>query len=608
MIKGWCIYMRLSPVDRRALVEAALGKRPMDIVIKNVNLVNVFTGEVYPASVGIYDGFIAHVDANPDSLERDNMSDAPMEGTQEFDGQGMYLIPGLIDSHVHIESSMMTPANFAAAVIPNGTITVITDPHEIANVLGMRGVRYMLDNSKNLPMRQFVLVPSCVPSAPGLEKAGASIGPEQVSEMLGWDRVLGLAEVMDFPGVVYGSDRMVQILKKAEERGAFIQGHSPTLSGRMLSAYICAGPKTDHEITTAAEAREKMRLGMTMDARESSIAQNLATVLPAVKDFKCPPNLTLCTDDREADDLLHQGHMNYVLQRAIEQGMEPVEAIRCATLNAAKSAGLNNLGAIAPGYVADLVLLPSLTDIKPAYVFFEGRMVAKHGSLTVDIPSTASAIDSENTVYLPDITEQDFVIKAPVSEGSIKVRVIVYVAAESLFTDFKVEAVPVKDGMVDISEIDGLNYIAVFNRHSGIDNRAIGLIRDFGIDHGAIASTVSHDCHNLTVVASNARDAAVAAQALKECGGGLVCVRDGKVLSKLELPIAGLMSRLGCRELAKKIAHLKDTLKDMGMPGQNPLLRIATLTLAVIPKAKITDMGLVSVLDQQFVDLFWGQA
>lgn len=597
--------MKLPVRDRSALVEAALGKRPMDLVIRNVNMVNVFTGEIYPAKIGIYDGFIAHIEADPDGFIRvDVESYTPMEGKEEFDGGGMYIIPGLIDTHVHIESSMMTPANFARTVIPQGTTTIITDPHEIGNVLGVEGVRYMLEASEDLPMRQYILVPSCVPSAPGLETAGAVFGPEEVARMMEWERVLGLAEVMDFPGVIYGNERMKQILKVALERDGFIQGHSPTLRGRALSAYLCAGPRSDHEITVAAEAREKIRLGMTVDARESSISQNLKELIPAIRDFCHPMNFTLCTDDREPDDLLHQGHMNYVVRRAIEEGLEPVDAIRCATLHAAQSIGLENLGAVAPGYAADLVILPSLSEMKPSYVFFQGRLVAEKGKLTVDIPSKEFPLEKENTIRISPLKPEDFRIAAPISEGKIPTRVISYITEDSLYTEFNIEELQVRDGFLDISNAEGLNYVAVFQRHGSTGNRSIGVVGNFGLTEGAIASTVSHDCHNLTVVASNPQDAALAANTLIECGGGLACAQYGKVIAILPLPIAGLMSPLSCEQLAVQTSNMKKALKNLGIPGENPLLRIATLTLAVIPKAKITDMGLVSVIEQEFVSLF----
>lgn len=594
--------MMLSADKRRELVEAALGKRPLDLAITNAKLVNVFTGEIYPADVGIYQGFIAHVQADPDGVRGE--TPPPLEGTVTIDASGSYLIPGLVDSHVHIESSMMTPANFAGVIIPHGTTTAITDPHEIGNVLGVPGVRYMLEASEDLPMRQYILVPSCVPSVMDLETAGACFGTKEVAEMLDWERVLGVAEVMDFPGVITGSERMRGILDQAHRRGAFIQGHSPTLTDRALSAYLCAGPESDHEVRVGSEAREKMRLGMTIDARESSMSRNLDQLIPAIRDFNAPPNLTFCTDDREPADLLYEGHMNHVVRRAIEEGMEPTLALRAATLQAARNAGLANLGAIAPGYAADMALVPSLEGMNPSHVFFAGKLVAQDGEMTVSLPKRTFDLEQENTVHLDKLRPGDFAIKAPIEEGTIPTRVLTYQTADSLFARFEVEDLPVRGGEVDISGQEGLRLVAVFNRHGAPENRFVGIIRDFGLERGAIGSTISHDCHNLTVVASDPIDAALACNTLRECGGGIVCTRDGEVLDLVQLPIAGLMSPLAAEELAPRTSHLKDTIREMGIPGEDPLLRIATLTLAVIPEAKITDQGLVAVNEQKLVPLF----
>lgn len=595
--------MRIQPRDRDALVEVALGKCPGDLLIENVQMVNVFTGEIYPASVLLFDGFIAHVEANPDD-PGGRPNGQMIEATERIDGEGMYLLPGLVDSHVHIESSMMTPANFARAVIPHGTTTAITDPHEVANVLGIEGVRYMLDASAALPMRQYVLAPSCVPSVPGLETAGASFDAEEIAQMLEWDRVLGLAEVMDYPGVIYGSPRMRAILEEAEKRNAFIQGHSPTLSGRALSAYLCAGPTSDHEVRVTGEAREKIRAGMTIDARESSISRNLPALIPALDGFDLPPNFTLCTDDREPADLIAEGNMNHVVARAIAEGLTPAHAIRYGTLQAARSVGIENLGAIAPGYAADLILVPELESMRVSRVFFDGREVARDGAITTEMPAIQDPIERRNTVHIAPLAPSDFEIHAPREKGPVETRVITYASEDSLFAEFAVESIQAEEGTLLLPEDGDLATVAVFHRHGHNENRALGVIRRFGLSRGAIAATVSHDCHNLTVVSTNPDDAAVAANALIEAGGGLACVRDGEIIEMLPLPIAGLMSDLPPEQLAERTDRIKATLREMGIPGPDPLLRIATLTLAVIPKAKITDKGLVSVDEQKIVPLF----
>lgn len=593
--------MRLIPKDRTSLVEAALGRRPFDLVIKNVNMLNCFTGEIYPAEIGIFDGFIAHINSDPDNAYG---ALPKMEGNKEYDGKGMYIIPGFIDTHIHIESTMMTPKNFAEAVIPHGTTTVITDPHEVANVLGLEAVRYMIEDSEDLPMRQYILAPSCVPAVPGLENAGATFEAKEIREMLSYKRVLGLAEVMDYLGVIYNSPRMVNILQEAHRQGKFIQGHAPQLKGRKLSAYLCGGPTTDHETRIGQEAREKLRLGMGVNTRESSMSKNVEEILTSIKDMRCLPNLTFCTDDREPGDIIEEGHMNYVVNQAIKSGMDPVEAIRCATFNAAREIGIESLGAIAPGYTADLVIVSSLTELKPHAVFFEGKLVAEGGKMVVNIPKKKFKIENTNTMYIAPPSEELFKIKTPIEEGTIPTRVITYESPASPVTRFVIENLPVKDGYLDISKDENLKYCAVLNRHKGHDTYALGIVRNFGSKFGTVASTVSHDSHNLTIVYSTPEEARIAAEELIGTGGGITCIQNGEVLDTLPLPICGLMSPLSCKELAEKILVMKDVLRGLGISSPNPLLRIATLALPVIPEAKISDMGLVSVLEQKIVSLF----
>jgi len=583
-------------MNRSELIEAALGQRPCDLVIKNINLVNVYTGEIYPADIGIYGEYIAHVTVP---------GEAPPEGKTVYDGNGKFAVPGFIDTHVHIESSLLTSANFARVVLPHGTTTVLTDPHEIGNVLGLRGVKYMVDSSAGLPLRILILAPSCVPSVPGVETAGAEFGAAEIRTMLEWDRVLGVAEVMDYYGVIHQTPRMNEILAAVRTAGGVIQGHSPFLSGRELSAYLCAGPDSDHEVMTAADCLAKLRAGMVVDAKESSITKNIKEIFAAYQPLAYPPNITLCTDDREAADLLHEGHLDEVLRRVIEEGVPPVIAIRIATLQAANRIGLKEYGAIAPGKIADIVLLDDLEKVRANEVFVGGSLVAKAGTLAVDIPNRAFPLETENTVILAKpLTEADFAIKAPVAGGNVTLRALAYQAAASLRMDFLPITLPVQDGTVRYDGDPELNCVAVFERHGRNGNRSLGLIRGFGLTGGAIASTVSHDCHNLTVVGTNAADMLLAARTLTECGGGLACVRNGVVLARIELPIGGLLSPLPAEELAPAVQKMKDAMRSMGLAGANPLLRVATLTLAVIPKAKITDVGLVEVETQKLLPLF----
>lgn len=593
--------MKIRPKNKRQLLKAALGEIKSDLLIKNVQLVNTITGEIYPANVFIYDGMIAHVEYQ--DLEADH------DGAEEvIDGQGQYLLPGFIDAHEHIESSMMTPRNFARTVIPHGTTTVITDPHEIGNVWGVEGVRYMYDSSEELPMRQLIDIPSCVPAVPGLENAGAQFGVAEIEELAGLPRVIGLAEVMDFIDVIQGGDRMMDIIEVAENNGLYLQGHAPFVTGRALSAYLCGGPNTCHESRLGEEAVEKIRSGMHVDARDSSITKNVKEIWEGVKDFKFFDNLSLCTDDREADDILNSGHMNDVVRAAIRYGMDPVAAIKSATLNNAREAGIENLGAVAPGYAADLQIVESLTELKPSKVFYGGKLVAEKGKLLADIEEKIYPLESRNSVHVKDLTEQDFVLKAPVKEGTVKVNVMTYYDSNLSSTEAVCEELPVKDGKLDLSGDGNLKFVAVVNRYEGNDNLALGVVRGFGITCGALASTVSHDSHNLTIVYDDPKDALIAAEELKRTGGGMCAVKDGQILHTLELPLAGLISLKKAEELAQDSARMKAANRALGLSEmENPLLRIVTLALPVIPEVKMSDLGLVDVNNKKIIPIFPGE-
>ncbi|MCR1899727.1 adenine deaminase [Irregularibacter muris] len=594
--------MKIRSQDKKGLIEAALGKISCDMVIKNAQVVNVFTGEIYKANVGIYDGFIVHVQGDPDGLERQEKA---LEGKAYYDAQGQYLLPGFIDAHIHIESTMMTPRNFTKAVLPHGTTTVITDPHEIANVCGIEGVKYMQESSRNLPIRQYLLVPSCVPAVPGKENAGAVFTSKEVEDLLDLEGVIGLAEVMDYLGVIGNDQRMVDILKCTEDRDLFIQGHAPYVSGRELSAYLCGGPSSDHESRTPQEVRDKIRNGMYVDARESSMSRNVEALVKGAKDFRYLTHLTFCTDDREPEDILQEGHMNAVVRKAIESGMHPVDAIRSATLNIAQEVGIKNLGAIAPGYAADMMIVDSLEKLCPTAVFSQGQLVVEQGQLKVEIGEQEFSLEKQNTVFVDHLSMEDFKIKAPIEEGYIKTRIIQYDGLNSATTEFVLEDLPVKEGYVDISQDPTLKFVVVINRHGKLNTKGYGIVRNFGTHRGAVASTVSHDSHNLTIVYDHARNGYAAAKDLISLGGGISCAVEGQVVQHLALPIAGLLSPKPCEELAGEATQMKKALRDLGLTEiVNPLLRIATLALPVIPYAKMSDLGMVEVLTQEILPMF----
>ncbi len=587
--------MKIKTKDRKKLLKAALGMINSDTVIKNANLVNVITGEIYLAHVYILDNMISHV-------EWKDLASEKHQADHVIDAKGRYLIPGFIDAHIHIESSMMTPRNFAKVVIPHGTTTIVTDPHEIANVWGLEGVRYMYDSSENLPMRQFINVPSCVPAAPGMENSGAVFTEKEIEELADLERVIGLAEVMDFLAVMNGEDDMMKKIDMAEAKNLYLQGHAPYLSDGNLSAYLCGGPNTCHETSTSTEALEKLRNGMFVDARNSSILENVNEIWQGVKNVKFFDNLCFCTDDREADDLIHKGHVNDVVRAAIKCGMDPVTAIKSATLNTAREIHIENLGAIAPGYAADLILVDSLEELKPEYVLCNGKIVAKSGKLTVDIAEESYPLESKNSMFVKDLSIEDFQIKLPITQGSLKVNVMSYDNLQNAKTVLEEIEVKVENGKFILD--DDLKFVAIINRHKGHDTIGLGVVKGFGIDKGAWASTISHDSHNLTIVYDDCQEALLAAQTLIGCGGGMTVIKDRQVSYTLELKLAGLMSLKSAEDLAEDNRKMKEAIKNIGLTEmENSLLRIVTLALPVIPDVKMSDLGLVDVMKKEIIPL-----
>lgn len=587
--------MKLYPKDRRALLEAAMGRRPCDLAVENVRFVNVFTGEIYPAVVYVLDGFVAYV-------EEGGRAD-PALAHQVVDGQGAYLTPGFVDPHIHIESAMLTPRAFAAAVVPHGTTTVVTDPHEIANVLGEQAVVYMHDAAEDLPMRQLVDIPSCVPAVPGLENSGAEFDAGTVHRLAKLPRVIGLAEVMDFLAVAQGEQRMLDMLDAAQQEGLYVQGHVPVSDKRLLSAYAIGGPTTCHETREGEDAVSKLRLGLRIDARESSIAKDVEKIYSQVRRLRYLDRVSLCTDDREAHDILENGHMDNALRKAVACGMDGVDALRCATLHPALESGLSNLGAVAPGYAADFLLLEDLKDFRVRAVYYGGRLVARDGVLTQEITPKTFALEQMDTMRVPPLKREDFDIAAPVEQGVVKVNVLHFAELEKSNTTRCVEEIPVRDGKLDLSQQPDLCYVKIVNRH-GKGTVCSGVTRGFGLKEGAFASTVSHDSHNLCVVYRDADSAYEACRALVACRGGMCCAMPGQQTVTLPLPVAGLMSTLPCGELARQVGEMKQALRRAGMPQSNPLVRIVTMALPVIPEAKYTDLGLVDVYAKKVLPLF----
>lgn len=581
-------------MEKCKVIEAAKGDIPFDLVLKNVKYVNLLTKEIYDSEIGISDGRIGHVN---------QPGEKPLAGLAEYDAGGKYAIPGLIDTHVHIESTMMTPANMAWAVLPHGTTTIACDPHEIANVLGIEGVRYILDSSEDISLAVYVLAPSCVPAVVGLDTAGAVFNKEEIEILMQMDRVIGLGEVMDYPGVIRQSERMAGIIDTAKRYTNFLQGHAPYVTGRDLSAYLAAGIDSCHETNFTEEARYKLRAGMTLECRESSIAQNIRALAPALKEFHYPPNATLCSDDREPDDLLRDGHLDHIIRRAIAEGIPPLEAVKMATYNAAALLRRPEIGSLKPGNRADIVLLDSLDPFIVNEVFVRGELVAKAGQLVKDLPRRAFPVEKRNTVILKEKpTPESLMIPGHGSAG--KIAAIGFNPQTPVITNLETLELPIRNGFYDIAGRDDLAILAVFERHGVNGNHAVCFVKDLGLRCGAIASTVSHDSHNLVVVGKNIPDMLQAIAVLAECGGGYVCVRDGKVEALLELPIGGLMANRPVEEMAAQTALLKAKITEFGIEGSFPVILLMTVfALPVIPNVRLTDCGLVNVNTQTLIAL-----
>lgn len=578
-------------------IQTARGLIPFDLAVVGARLVNVLTGEIYPADVGVCQDRISYVG-------RAGAMD--IQAGEIIQANGRFLSPGLIDTHVHIESSMLTPSHFAQAVLPRGTTTVVIDPHEIANVLGMNGVRYMLDASAGLPLKIYVLAPSCVPAVPGLETAGAVFGPAEIAELLSQPRVIGLAEVMDYPGVIEGSPRMMGILQAAASRHALICGHCPALQGPDLQAYLAAGPDSDHEVQDANEMLEKLRSGMTIEAHESFHSQNVDTLVQVLKGLPLlPPNVTFCIDDLPADSLLRDGHIDQVLRQAVRSGLPAVTALRIATTQAAARCRLYDLGTIAAGKIADLVLLDDLVDFHPSTVVCSGQVVVRDSQLIAPFSDRHDPTQYAHTVTIPDPPSAE-TFHIPHDGSKALVRIIRLIEPTWL-TEFTLRELPAAGGCLDWQTDPDLCLVGVFERHGRSGHHSLGLLEGFGMTAGAIGSTLAHDSHNLIVVGRSPADMAVAVKVLVATGGGMVCLHDGQVTGLVELPIAGLLSPKRAAQVAADLSALRRAVIELGVRGKDPLLAITELALPVIPQARFSDLGLVDVLAQKHIP-FWGDA
>ena len=563
------------------IINVARGFEKADLVIKNANIVNVLSEEIHKADIAIKDGIIAGIGEN-------------YSGEKEIDIQGAYVTPSFIDGHVHLESTMMLPSEFAKVALPAGTTTVIIDPHEISNVLGLHGISFMHEAVKNLPLDVYTMLPSCVPATP-FETSGFDLNSYDLSLLIDKPWVLGLAEMMNFPGVLNQDNNVMAKLELAKSRGKCIDGHAPYLHGKDLCAYIASGVKSDHECTTPDEAVEKLRLGMYVMVREGTAAKDLDALMPVLKTCntrKC----IFVTDDRHPADL--KEHINGMVRRAVEAGVDPVKAIQIASLNTAEYVGLKNLGAIAPGYKADLLILPDLKTFKPDLVIKNGVVAAENGKLIAELPEN-EALAVRNSVNVRWITPEDFRIEA---NGS-KVTAL-EVIPHQLITKSVVSEVKIEDGNA-VSNIDNDTLkICVIERHRATGNIGKGFVKGFNLKCGAIASTVAHDSHNMIVIGTNDADMYAAAVALIKCKGGKVVVKDGEVISELPLPIAGLMSDRNFDYVVNKCEELNKTAHSIGCRIEDPFMTMGFLSLPVIPELKVTDKGVFDTNKFDFIDIF----
>ena len=556
---------------RNAILNAA--SRNAALVIKNANIVNVFTGTIEQGDVAIRDGIILGI--------------GNYSGREEIDAKGAYLCPGLIDGHVHIESSMAHPSRFADCVLQQGTTTVIADPHEIANACGTDGIQYMLDQTEWLPLSVFFMIPSCVPCT-SFETSGAKLVATDMEPFLSHKRVIGLGEVMDYVSVVSGDGEMLDKLKLFERRP--IDGHAPLLSGDDLNAYCIAGPRTDHECSTYDEIFEKMRKGMRIHIRVGSACRGMEELMRKVAENKLPTRRMLfCTDDKHLEDIEREGHINYILRLAVANSISPIEAVQMATINAAETYGLQRYGAIAPGYRADMVLFDNLTDFNPIMVFSNGIQFKPHADTLLKRDPRIY-----NSVHLAP--RKPGILDLPVHEN---MPVINLVPGE-LITNLTFEMVPEKDGK--FMPTPEILKAAVFERHMSSGRVGVGILRGMRLTNGAIASTVGHDSHNLIVVGDNDGDMLAAVDALEAASGGFVVVSHGKVLAQLPLPIAGLMSDLPLHEIIERQKQLLTAFHSIGeYPDGDPFVTLSFIALPVIPYVRITDMGVFDVTKMQFV-------
>jgi adenine deaminase len=562
-------------------IRVASGEGTADLLIKNGRVVDVFSGQIEKKDVAIFGGVIVGF--------------GDYQARKAIDVEGDFLCPGLIDGHVHIESSMVTIPEFAQAVLPNGTTTVVIDPHEIANILGQEGIHFMAESARGVPLNVFIMLPSCVP-ATHMETSGANLKATDLNPLLKEPWAIGLAEMMNFPGVIF---RNPEVLKKIEmARGKRIDGHAPMLSGKGLYAYLTAGIRSDHECTTPKEAKEKLKNGMWIMIREGTTARNLRALLPLVQP-KNARRFLFVTDDRHPKELIEEGHINSMVRQAIQWGIDPILAIQMATLNAAEYFRLDDLGAIAPGYRADMVTFDHLGRFQIKKVFKDGVLVAEDGKMLLSVNRIRKNPKAKGSVRIKPLKKDTFLLRSdqPLAK-------VIQLIPDQIVTKKSVKKILLKDGVAYPNIKEDILKIVVVERHKATGNIGIGFVQGFGLKKGAIGSSVAHDSHNLVIVGTNDQDIVKTVEAIQAMGGGLAAVSNGKVLASLPLPIAGLMSDTSVTQVNLQLDVLHRAVRTLGCKLPDPFMTLSFLSLPVIPELKITDKGLVDVNQFKFVPLF----
>ncbi len=579
-------------MSQKSLIDAAMGREKADIVISDVNIVDVNSREILEGGIAVKEEQICRIGMVNDLIGSD---------TLVIKGRGKFATPAFIESHIHVESAMVTLTEFARGVVPHGTSTVIIDPHEIANVTGIRGIEVFMEEARNLPLRVFLEVPSCVPAAsPDLETSGSRLDPFTIDRLLQDPNVIGLGEVMNVSGVLEYDEEIHLKIQFARSQGKIVEGHAPGLKGKKLDAYIAAGIMSDHESETAEEARERIRRGMTVMAREGSLARNMLDILlPLFQEGRDLRRCTICSDDLSPIELADIGHLDRSLRRAIEAGIDPLVAIQLVTCNPAQFFNLPRLGSLAPGFTADIVLLNDLKKVDVDLVIHRGQIVAKKKKLTAKIPRYEYPMDLRTTIRFGGIpTAYNYTIAA--DDGPHQARVII--AKEgSLITGEEICTLKAQDGFVQPDIENDVLIIAVTERYMKRGQIGVGFIKGFGLKSGAIASSIAHDSHNIITVATSTEEALMAVSSISQMHGGLVAVRGNSVLSSLPLPIAGLITDEPVQSVAKQLRAVRAAATNLGCILKHPFLTLSFMALPVIPSLKITDRGLVDATQMKIV-------